>query len=73
MELMTDDRLQRVLKYVRAFIFIFSILAISLMILIGGVVIYAKSKGAPPLSVTQSSIFYSKDGSIIGEDRKSVV
>ncbi|WP_417898598.1 PBP1A family penicillin-binding protein [Bacillus haimaensis] len=67
MELMTDDRLQRVLKYVRAFIFIFSILAISLLILIGGVVIYAKSKGAPPLSVTQSSIFYSKDGSIIGE------
>jgi 1A family penicillin-binding protein len=67
MELMTSDRFQQVLKYVRALIFIGIILSISFFLLIGGVWIYAKSKGAPPLSVTQSSIIYSKDGSIIGE------
>ncbi|WP_223702972.1 transglycosylase domain-containing protein [Sutcliffiella deserti] len=67
MELMTNDRLQQLVKMVRAFIFIVSILAISLFLMIGGILIYAKSKGAPPLSVTQSSIIYSKDGSIIGE------
>ncbi|WP_078378577.1 transglycosylase domain-containing protein [Sutcliffiella halmapala] len=67
MELITNDRLQQVLKMVRALIFILFILAILLFLVISGVLIYAKSKGAPPLAVTQSSIIYSKDGSIIGE------
>lgn len=67
MELITNDRFQQVIKYVRALFFIGIILSISFFLLVGGVWIYAKSKGAPPLSVTQSSIIYSKDGSIIGE------
>ncbi|CAG9620088.1 transglycosylase domain-containing protein [Sutcliffiella rhizosphaerae] len=67
MELMTNDRFQQLKKVLRAAVFIGVILSISFFLLIGGVWIYAKSKGAPPLSVTQSSIIYSKDGAIIGE------
>ncbi|WP_152446674.1 transglycosylase domain-containing protein [Bacillus sp. THAF10] len=67
MELITNNRAQQLLKLVRAVIFIGVILSISFFLLVGGVWMYAKSKGAPPISVTQSSIIYSKDGSIIGE------
>lgn len=67
MEIITNDRLQSWIKYIRAFLFISLILLISFFLFIGSIFIYAKSKGAPPLWVTQSSIIYASDGSIIGE------
>ena len=67
MELMTNERFQSWMKYIRALLFITLILAFSFFLVIGGIYYYAKSQDAPPLWVTQSSIFYAADQSIIGE------
>lgn len=67
MELMTDQRFKRTIKYLRA-LFIISLIGfilISLMFL--GVLGYAKILGAPPLVVPQSTLYYAEDGTIIGE------
>lgn len=67
MELMTDQRFRRTLKIVRALFFI-SLIGMALSILVmAGVLLYAKILGPPPLSVPQSTLYYSADGSIIGE------
>ncbi|MFD2446820.1 transglycosylase domain-containing protein [Bacillus sp. CGMCC 1.16607] len=67
MELMTDQRFRKTLKYLRALFFI-SLIGISLSFLfIAGVLIYAKILGPPPIAVPQSTLYYSADGSIIGE------
>ncbi|WP_335871432.1 transglycosylase domain-containing protein [Bacillus sp. 2205SS5-2] len=67
MELMTNERFQRTLKYVRAALLIGMILAIFLLSLFLGVLLYAKIKGPPPLAVPQSTLYYSADEVIIGE------
>jgi penicillin-binding protein 2D len=67
MELMTDQRFRRTLKYLRALLFI-SLIGMALTILfLAGVLIYAKILGPPPLAVPQSTLYYSADGNIIGE------
>jgi penicillin-binding protein 2D len=67
MELMTDQRFRRTLKYLRALLFI-SLIGMALTILfMAGVLIYAKILGPPPLAVPQSTLYYSADGNIIGE------
>lgn len=38
-----------------------------LLLFIGGVLLYAKAKGAPPLAVPQTTLFYAEDESLIGE------
>ncbi|MFC4321856.1 transglycosylase domain-containing protein [Litchfieldia salsa] len=67
MEIITNNRKKATLKYVRAFLFFSLILLILFMLFITGVVIYAKSKGAPPLAVPQSTLIYASDDSLIGE------
>lgn len=67
MEIMTDQRFRKTIKYLRAF-FIVSLLGfILLFILLVCVLGYAKFLGAPPLAVPQSTLYYADDGSIIGE------
>lgn len=67
MELMTDQRFLRTIKYLRA-LFIISLIGLILMMLLFiGVLGYAKILGAPPLVVPQSTLYYADDGSIIGE------
>lgn len=67
MELMTDHRFKRTLKYLRAFLIV-SIIGIMISLLaFTSVLIYAKILGPPPLSVPQSTLIYSDDGTIIGE------
>ncbi len=64
---MTDPRFKNAIKYVRAFLFV-SLIGMSLvLILFISVLIYAKVQGPPPLAVPQSTLFYSDDGTIIGE------
>lgn len=70
MEVITNERLKQTLKYVRALLFIGLFLAIFFVVGVAGVLTYAKVKGAPPLAVPQSTIYYGADNSIIGESHK---
>lgn len=67
MELMTGQRFKNTAKYIRAGILFFLLSFIVVLLLYGSVLLYAKILGAPPLAVPQSSLYYSEDGSIIGE------
>jgi membrane peptidoglycan carboxypeptidase len=67
MELMTDQRFRRTIKYLRALLIVGSIGVALVLILYAGILIYAKILGPPPLSVPQSSLYYSDDGTLIGE------
>ncbi|WP_313803061.1 transglycosylase domain-containing protein [Cytobacillus sp.] len=67
MEIITNQRFRKAGKYFRAF-FIISIIGLALAVLIGaGILLYAKILGPPPLAVPQSTLFYSDDGTVIGE------
>ncbi|WP_462410196.1 transglycosylase domain-containing protein [Neobacillus sp. Marseille-QA0830] len=67
MEIMTNHGFRKTVKYLRALFFISLIGMICLFILIMGVLGYAKILGAPPLAVPQSTLFFSDDGTLIGE------
>ncbi|MGJ7920696.1 transglycosylase domain-containing protein [Neobacillus sp. LXY-4] len=67
MEIITDHRFRRTIKYLRALFFISLLGFIIMMILLFGVLGYAKFLGAPPLAVPQSTLYYADDGTIIGE------
>jgi penicillin-binding protein 2D len=67
MELMTDQRFRKTIKYLRALIF-FGLAALALVTVIYFSLIgYAKLQGPPPLAVPQSTLFFSDDGTVIGE------
>lgn len=67
MELMTDQRFRKTIKYLRALIFIslggMALAAILYFSLLG----YAKLQGPPPLAVPQSTLYLSDEGTVIGE------
>jgi penicillin-binding protein 2D len=67
MELMTDQRFRKTIKYLRALIFIglagLALATIVYFSLIG----YAKLQGPPELAVPQSTLYLSDDGTVIGE------
>lgn len=67
MEVITDQRFRRTMKYIRALLILGSIGLGLLVLLVTGVLIYAKVQGPPPLAVPQSSLYYSDDGLVIGE------
>src|SRR5690348_10788758 len=67
MEIMTDQGFRKTIKYLRAFIFISLIGMVCMLILFLGILGYAKILGAPPLAVPQSTLFFSDDGTLIGE------
>lgn len=67
MEIMTDQGFRKTIKYLRAIIFISLIGMICMLILFLGILAYARILGAPPLAVPQSTLFFSDDGTLIGE------
>ncbi|WP_078543381.1 transglycosylase domain-containing protein [Litchfieldia alkalitelluris] len=67
MEIITNKKMRATIKYLRAFFFLGLILLIVMMLFITGIIVYAKSKGAPPLAVPQSTLLYAADQSLIGE------
>ncbi len=67
MELTPMDRLKNSAKYIRLLIILAILAGFVFSIIFAGVLIYAKALGAPPLTVSQSTIYYSDDGTIIGE------
>lgn len=67
MEIMTDHGFRKTIKYLRAFIIIGLSAFILMMILFFCVLGYAKFLGAPPLAVSQSTLYYADDLSVIGE------
>ena len=67
MEIVTNHRFRKTVKIFRALIILgFIALLIMLLILIG-IITYAKILGPPPLTVPQSTLIYADDSSIIGE------
>ena len=64
---MTDQGFRKTAKYLRAIIIISLIGMICMLILLGGILGYAKILGAPPLAVPQSTLFFADDGSLMGE------
>lgn len=67
MELMTDQRFRKTMKYIRAFLFLGLITAVIMLLFFIGILTYAKILGPPPLAVPQSTLYYANDGSVIGE------
>jgi len=67
MELMTDHRFRKTIKYLRALFFLCFIIACLMVLFILGVMIYAKILGPPPLAVPQSTLYYDDNGTVIGE------
>ncbi|OEH93242.1 transglycosylase domain-containing protein [Bacillus solimangrovi] len=66
MEIITE-RIQRSWKWIRALLFIAILIIISLMLVIFSAFIYGVVQGPPPLNVSQTSVFYANDGTVIGE------
>lgn len=67
METMTNPRIQKGKKYLRFLFFGILFITAGLVLFALAVYIYAKILGPPPLAVPQSTLYYSNDGSIIGE------
>jgi len=67
MEIIAKNRLKNSSKYIRLFVIIAVLCIIAASIALAGILIYARVLGPPPLAVSQSTIYYSDDGSIIGE------
>ena len=67
MEIMTNHGFRKTIKYLRAIIIISLIGMVCMLILFLGILGYAKILGAPPLAVPQSTLFFSDDGTLIGE------
>jgi penicillin-binding protein 2D len=67
LEIIPSSRFRGTWKYIRAFVFISLILAILFVVALAGLIAFAKLKGAPPLAVPQTTIFYADDGTKIGE------
>ena len=65
MEIITDQRFRKTMKYLRAFSFICMFCRYGFCFL--GVLTYAKILGPPPLVVPQSTLYYGDDGTVIGE------
>jgi penicillin-binding protein 2D len=67
MEIMTDQGFRKTIKYMRAILIISLIGMICALIILSGVLAYAKILGPPPLAVSQSTLYLSDDGKVIGE------
>src|SRR3954463_7513074 len=67
MELMTDQRFRKTMKYLRAFFFLSLFTAAIMLLFFIGILTYAKILGPPPLAVPQSTLYYASDGTVIGE------
>lgn len=67
MEVMTDQRFRKTIKYLRAVLIISLIVMVLSFLLYVGVMAYAKVLGAPPLAVPQSTLYFSDDDTLIGE------
>ncbi|QQZ09247.1 transglycosylase domain-containing protein [Heyndrickxia vini] len=67
METMTNPKIQKSKRFLRLSLFVLLIVLTISIVSIAGILIYAKILGPPPLSVPQSTLYYSNDGTLIGE------
>ncbi|MFC0272427.1 transglycosylase domain-containing protein [Metabacillus herbersteinensis] len=67
MDVITPKRIRITIKTVRAIIFISVLLLIFFSTILFSILLFAKTQGAPSLTVSQSTILYASDGSKIGE------
>lgn len=67
METLTKQQLHKATRFIRI---VGTIMAVGVLALLAGylcILVYAKILGPPPLAVPQSTLFYSADGTLIGE------
>ncbi|MBM7690639.1 1A family penicillin-binding protein [Peribacillus deserti] len=67
MEAITGQRFKQSFKYIRAIIILSGLALMIVFVIYLSILGYAKLLGAPPLAVPKSSIYYSADGSVLGE------
>ena len=67
MEALPLQRFKRAGKYMRAFVVLATIGLILLFIMLLSLWMYAKILGPPPIAVSESTLYYSDDGRVIGE------
>ncbi|WP_409303280.1 transglycosylase domain-containing protein [Peribacillus sp. SCS-155] len=67
MELNTGQLFNKTTKYIRAGVILMGIGIAIILLLFACLFIYAKLAGPPPLAVPQSTLYYSSDGTLIGE------
>lgn len=67
MEALPLQRFKRAGKYMRAFLILATIGIILLFFMLLSVWIYAKVLGPPPIVVSESTLYYSANGNVIGE------
>ncbi|KAB7670616.1 transglycosylase domain-containing protein [Bacillus sp. B1-b2] len=67
MEVIAKNRLRKPGKYIRLFIILSLLFMITVSIIFIGIYVYARTLGPPALTVSESTLYYSDDGSIIGE------
>lgn len=67
MELTVNDHVKKTWKYVKTASFVASCVIVVLFFLITGMYTVAKLLGPPPLEVPQTTVYYARDGTIIGE------
>ncbi|PLR96587.1 transglycosylase domain-containing protein [Bacillus sp. T33-2] len=67
MEIMTEQRFRKTIKYLRAFFFIGMLVSAITLLLYFSLIGYAKILRDPPLAVPQSTLYYADDGTLIGE------
>lgn len=67
MEALPLARFKRAGKYMRAFLILATIGLILIFIMLLSLWIYAKILGPPPISVSESTLYYSDNGDVIGE------
>ena len=67
MEALPLEHFKRAGKYLRAFLILATIGLIFLFIMLLSLWIYAKILGPPPIAVSESTLYYSDNGDVIGE------
>ena len=67
MEALPLEHFKRAGKYIRAFLILATIGLIFLFIMLLSLWIYAKILGPPPIAVSESTLYYSDNGDVIGE------
>ena len=67
MEIVTNHRFRKTVKIFRALIILSFIALLIMLLILIGIITYAKILGPPPLTVPQSTLIYADDSSIIGE------
>ena len=67
LEVIAKNKLKNSGKYLRLLIILGLLFMITVSIVFIGIYVYARTLGPPPLTVSEATLYYADDGSVIGE------